>query len=447
MGALTPTYSRKLAVTSIGLALIALSAAALSYALLNLPYDRAGALIVGPLLLVAAAPAAQRAARTNEDAGLVWVLMAGLALKLLASTVRWIVTFDVYDGVADAAGYSGAGSRLAAQIRQGDLDLAVEAPIPGTGALQVVTAVVYSLIGPTSLGGFYVFASLAYYGQYMLYRAFRIGVPSGDHRRYAYLVLLFPSMLYWPSSIGKEAWIVLGLGLSSFGFARLLSRSGGALVPLAAGIASVAFVRPHIAMLLFASLLPAYLWPQRRRRPWTLQQRLAWALNAALIIGATLIVLTEVQQKFGIEGLSQTDVAFNETARRTTQGGSRFAPNQVRSPGDLPQSLVTVLFRPFPYEAHNLQTLMAAGETSLLLMLVFLARGRVLRLPAMATQHPYVRFATGMTLLSAVAFSYVGNFGILARQRVQYLPFFLVLLALPVGRRVKRHRGRPAELV
>jgi hypothetical protein len=34
-------------------------------------------------------------------------------------------------------------------------------------------------------------------------------------------------------------------------------------------------------------------------------------------------------------------------------------------------------------------------------------------------------------LLFIVAFSSIGNFGILARERCQLLPFFLVLLAVP----------------
>jgi hypothetical protein len=37
-----------------------------------------------------------------------------------------------------------------------------------------------------------------------------------------------------------------------------------------------------------------------------------------------------------------------------------------------------------------------------------------------------------------VAFASIANFGILARERVQLLPFFLVLLAVPVA------RSRPA---
>lgn len=441
MVTLTATDNRSALLTSIGLTLIALCVGVVSYALLRLPYDQSGAVLVGPLLLLAAIPAAQRAARTSGDGGLAWILVIGLAVKLLASTVRWLVAFDLYDGVADAASYDGVGSQLATQIRSGDLDLRVGAEIPGTGSLQIVTGVVYAIIGPSILGGFFVFSALAYYGQYLLYRAFRIGYPSGDHRRYAYFVLLFPSMLYWPSSIGKEAWILVGLGMSALGLAKLLARKAGGLIAIFTGLLAIALVRPHIAILFIASVLPAYLWPRGRLNSMPLRQWVLWGFTAALIVIASLILLGRVQEQFGIEGLSQADTAFEETSRRTSQGGSSFDPIEVRSPADLPQSLVTVLFRPFPFEAHNLQTLIASAETSLLLVLVVFSWRRIVRLPGFALGQPYVRFATFMTLLSAVAFSYMGNFGVLARQRVQYLPFFLVLLAVPVATRISSGQG------
>jgi len=39
------------------------------------------------------------------------------------------------------------------------------------------------------------------------------------------------------------------------------------------------------------------------------------------------------------------------------------------------------------------------------------------------------------SLLFVFAFSSIANFGILARERTQVLPFFLVLLAVPAARR------------
>jgi hypothetical protein len=46
-------------------------------------------------------------------------------------------------------------------------------------------------------------------------------------------------------------------------------------------------------------------------------------------------------------------------------------------------------------------------------------------------RQPYVALAGTFTLLFVIAFSSLPNFGLLARQRVQLYPFFLVLLSIP----------------
>jgi hypothetical protein len=61
---------------------------------------------------------------------------------------------------------------------------------------------------------------------------------------------------------------------------------------------------------------------------------------------------------------------------------------------------------------------------------------------------PYVTFAVVYVGGFIWAFSGFGNFGILARQRVLMLPFFLVLLALPTieQRRERFRRDRVLHL-
>jgi hypothetical protein len=44
---------------------------------------------------------------------------------------------------------------------------------------------------------------------------------------------------------------------------------------------------------------------------------------------------------------------------------------------------------------------------------------------------PYVAFALTFVLVFVAAFGVISNFGILARQRTQVLPFVFVLLSLP----------------
>jgi hypothetical protein len=56
---------------------------------------------------------------------------------------------------------------------------------------------------------------------------------------------------------------------------------------------------------------------------------------------------------------------------------------------------------------------------------------RLLRLPKLIFQVPYVAYVVTYTIMFVIAFSSIGNFGILTRQRTQVLPLVVVLLALP----------------
>ena len=105
----------------------------------------------------------------------------------------------------------------------------------GTQYMELITTAIYTVIGPTTLAAFFVYGAFAFWGAYLLYRAFRVALPEGDHRRYAYLVFFLPSMLYWPSSIGKESWLMLFVGVTALGAAKFFAHQRGALALLAPG--------------------------------------------------------------------------------------------------------------------------------------------------------------------------------------------------------------------
>ena len=130
--------------------------------------------------------------------------MASGALKLAAAPLWIYVNDHYYSGVADAYGYSRVGAQVAAQIRNGDFSFHVGRLI-GDGATSIITGIIYTVVGSNILGGFFVFAFLGFVSLVLFYRAFRVALPDGDHRRYAKLVFFFPSLLFWTSAIGKDA--------------------------------------------------------------------------------------------------------------------------------------------------------------------------------------------------------------------------------------------------
>lgn len=394
-------------------------------------YDLWGGLVVVPLLLLLTVQLIDRAAR--GDAWLLKVLLLALVLKTLATVARYAMAFVVYDGATDASGYHDHGARLAESYRQGDLGADLERGLVGTGFIRAVTGAVYAITGPSIYVAYACFALLGFWGLYFLYRAFEVGVANGEHRRYAVLVLFLPSMLFWPSGLGKEAWMTFGIGLVALGAARFLSDTPGWLLPLGLGVLATGLVRPHVTAALFAGIAVAAV-VRRSRRPGTATTPLTRAASIAAVAVVSLLLVGRAADFLGVQEVSPDGIqsTVDETLDNTAQGGSEFQAHPVNSPTDLPWAMVSVLFRPFIFEAHGGPMLLAAAEGLLLLVLLLRSIPRLRDILGHLRGEPYLVFCLVYTTLFVYAFSVFSNFGILTRQRVQVLPFVLVLLALPL---------------
>lgn len=414
----------------------------------NSSYDIWAAFLLGPLLVALTVPLARRAARAENDPRVATVLLVAVILKLAGAIVLYAVSSEVYDGVADAFTYHDEGTVLSESFRDGDFS--VELPygfgLVGTGFVFVLTGSIYAVIGSTQLGGFLVFAWMGFLGLYLLYRAFCIGFPNGRRRRYAALLFFLPSMLFWSSTIGKEAWMTLTLGLAAYGMARVLDRRHGMLVAvaaLAAGLVGSAMVRPHVTLLAFAGTFVAFLLRRTRGANFFSPAKLA---GVAVLVVAGVLLVGQVERFLGIDRLDRESVeeVLAQTASNTESFEGSTVEATLPSPATFPKAIVTVLFRPFPHEARNLQQLLASFEGVALLVLFVLAARTMPAVLRLGVRWPYLVFSAVFAVLFILSFSSFGNFGLLARERVQVLPFALVLAALPVPPRPPRGRGRPA---
>jgi hypothetical protein len=416
------------------LALLAVFVVGLFVLMGTTTFDTWGAMFVAPILIAASVPILVRQGNREGDRRVLWLLVIALFLKLTGAVVRYYFAFDVYGGVADAGLYHDEGVELADRFRSGNFDTSDLQPLTALNSMRLITGIVYTIIGPTKLGGFLVFSWLGFWGLYFFYRAFTVAVPEGRRLTYGRLVFLLPSLLFWPSSIGKEAWMMFSLGIAAYGAARVLSgHIARGLTGLGLGLWLANLLRPHVAALIAVSLAAAYLL-RRPRRDLGQLAPVAKGLGVALVAIVALIVVLKADQFLRDQGVN-TDQgvtsALYEVSARTVQGGSEFVPSILESPLRAPIAVVTVLFRPLVFEAHNAQALIAALETTFL-FLFSLGRIRwaVWSLRTVRRQ-PYVALAIVFTGLFIVAFSTFANFGLLARERVQVFPLYLVLFSIP----------------
>jgi hypothetical protein len=209
-----------------------------------------------------------------------------------------------------------------------------------------------------------------------------------------------------------------------------------------------ALVRPHIAGLFGVSLAFGYLL-RRPREDLRQLAPVAKVLSTVIvaIIAAVVVVRAErflrdagVETDQGVAGV-QSSISV-----RSSLGGSYFAPSILQSPTQTPRAVLTVLFRPLPFEAHNTPSFVASLEnTFLLLFALFRIPWGISALRSMRRQ-PYVAMALTYVAIFILAFSSFANFGNLVRQRVQVLPFVIALLCIPPrGKRVQSSVGDPSR--
>ena len=413
----------------------------LGWGMQELSYDVWGAMVVGPLMIVLTVPLLRRSLR-GEPSWMFPMAFAGLLAKMAGSLVRYWVAFDAYGGAADAGRYHEFGRLYAADIRSGRVSLLNFIPSgTGTNFMDRLTATIYTVFGSSRLAGFLLFGWLGFWGALWFVRAAMVAIPGLAARRYAALIFFLPSLVYWPSSIGKEAWMCLCLGLASYGGARLLAGGNtfGSVVQVALGLTGAAIVRPHLAGMWLAGLavaLIAGLFIHRggdrvRSRVATL------GLLAVALVGLSFVAAFAIRYlEPGTDDVSVTvsksigDI-FEETERRSEQGGSGFETIDLNGPLSWPNAIVRTMTRPLLNEAGSTAELLPALEmTSLVLAAVFGWR-RFANIPHMLRKCPYLLFALSIVMMFGLAFTSIGNLGILTRQRSLALPLMVIPWCLP----------------
>jgi hypothetical protein len=354
----------------------------------------------------------------------------GYLAKVVGALARfWMVT-ELYEA-GDSYSYHLAGQRFADTWR----DLVVptsSAGGQGTAFTEVTTGLFYALYKPTFLGGFLMFATLAFVGQLLFYTAFRRWFGPRKQRLYALGVFFLPSLVFWPSSVGKDALMVLFLGIAAYGASRLLStyRIFGSSLIIALGLFPAAGVRPHVAGMFAIALVLGVLLgraPESLRGSPKKPVILVGAVAGAALVLGTFSTTFQV----GIDADStQNDIGgfLDDVSQQTAQGGSQIEGVAITTPSRLPIAVVTVLFRPVIIEGTNAQMLASALEGTAMLALVIWKFPQMWRNKGLLRRKAYLMMCFFYTGGFIIGFSAILNLGIMARQRVQLLPLFLALV-------------------
>ncbi len=233
-----------------------------------------------------------------------------------------------------------------------------------------------------------------------------------------YFILFLPGLHFWTGGIGKDAPMIMAIALSCWCSLRIEKR----LIWMAIALVIMICIRPHITPFVMAGVVGALLFSKRA----SFKVRLALAPVAAaglvVFIGqaAASMNMTEVSVT-SVTTFVETQQGFSEDAKYS--GGSNVAALPF------PLKVLTLMFRPFWFDAKGMMGYAASAENTVLL-LFFLYLLYNFKTAARLFRHVfffvYCTVFSSMIIVSLAMVSY--NIGLGQRMKMMALPPVLLLL-------------------
>ncbi len=374
------------------------------------------AIIAANLILVAIV--------ARRDRTLSRVLPVAFLFKIVCVAAYLYMAFGIFGGSVDLVHYYGQGLEIANAFHLRGEWTTLQ-PFWSNNFIYMLTGGLFILIGPSIVAGSMIFAMVAFWGQYLFYRAFSRAFPQGDSDLAMSLLLFLPSIVFWPAVIGKDAVIFFCIALASYGFVLLqVEAKLRSIVLLTAGLGGTMLVRPHIAAMLAMAMFVPYAVGRNRKG---VTQVAGKVLVLPLFLGAIYYLAGEAQSFLQMEDFSKAGKVMERVATGSATGGSQFS-----GAGSFVLDVLNapfLLFRPFPWEVRSAQAAIAGAEALLLLYLVFRQR-RVISAALLSwRENAVVLFIVLYAVQFSVVFAIsIRNFGLLARERVMLVPLVVLLL-------------------
>lgn len=284
------------------------------------------------------------------------------------------------------------------------------------------------------------FAFMGLMGTYFFYRAASIYL-NRDAQGYLVLLGFVPSIVFWSSTLGKDPVIFLALGVYAYGAATWDRRRGWhGWSWLVSGIIVASYVRLWMAMIMVGALLILVLLTAEKR----------WHKIVIVLVSAVVVAVLGVRLmgRLGVESIDTLLPKLTEVVHGLSQGGSaQTLDDDFLTLRDvvifLPRGAFSALFRPLPWEAHNLFMFAAGVESLILFGFVGIS---LLKLHITRLRNPLVLWALAYLGVWIILYSFLsyGNLGAGFRFRLQAMPF-IIALSLELGWRKGTMKYKPGK--
>ena len=239
-------------------------------------------------------------------------------------------------------------------------------------------------------------------------------------RVFATITVFLPSISFWTAAIGKDGIAFMATGMALWAALNIRSR----YLLMTFSVISMLLVRPHMAAIMMVSIL------------------ISISLDGAIhpkqrfFFGMVALVCTAIMVPLGLdysgvigEDGGGGDIVEYVDARQSynQEGGGAINISSL----SLPMQLFAYVFRPLPFEAHSITSLIASLDNTFLLLIFILGAFKMVNKIKMRTQ---VLFSGHVMLWSFSIISWLvlalttANSGIAVRQKWMFFPIIIFLI-------------------
>jgi hypothetical protein len=394
-----------------------------------------------------------------EPASLKPFFWPGLMVKCLAGMALGAL-YKYHYGLGDTLGYFNDGTRLAALARtdpatylrflwDGDESFPVWSNLNLQEPRALFMAKITSIANLFTHDNYWVtslyFSSVAFFSSWFLVKAI-VQMQAAWRNAAVFALLFFPSAVFWSAGLIKEGIAMACLFFITVIFLKLWQRQRvawwqvvvtGICLWLGWGLKYyyLAIYFPVICSAMAAQFLVG------RLKVSVALKGMLWIVIFVIPLGAATLFHPNFYPERFLDVIVSNYEAFHSISQPedvVEYPGLQATPLSLAM--NAPRALVAGLFRPFPWEASNVLQAALAWENVCLLILTVAALTNLRKV----LRSPHRMLAVSILLYTALLCVFLAlstpNYGTLARYRVGFLPFFVLLISIenPVVSRVAR---------
>jgi len=348
----------------------------------------------------------------------------GIAFRVIGTATYIIYALYFSGGAVDAFIYDNYASTFADYFSHWDFSPLTDEKLWRNGQFFYTNFVAYPaaffiiLTLNSTFGIYLLFSLVCFTGLVLLFKSFVINYEGLEVRKMAMLLFLFPALWFWTSTIGKDAFMFLGIGLICYG----ISNTNLNYFYIAIGLFTLYAFRPPTAYMALIALAAFFI--LNSHDP-------VFTKLLKIVVGVVLLlfILNYISELWGVEDFSnESIIELQSDVLRNNNYGSGVLEQKSGGLASIPRGIVDVVARPFLWESSNLLSLASALEINFMLLILLLNRRSVLTFIRHSLQHRLSTFALSFIVIYILSVGiFENNIGLIARHRTIMFPFLFLM--------------------